>query len=172
MSEKLMYMQNQDDKSRRPFQDMGIFLSVCIFIIMTIRCAMFGFSWASIVWLVMVLVYWCYSYVFMKHGKDKMLVWGTSVFILSSLLVLVSIVFFDKNARPKMQAFEGAAVDSVTEEEFIVDETPDIIVMEKKDTVVSDSSRTDSSANVNVNAEASSPVVAAGFASDSSSVTE
>jgi hypothetical protein len=138
-------MQNQDEKSRSPFVDMGLLVSVCVFIVMLIKSAIFGFSWASIVWLISVLVYWCVLYVYTKHRVTKMKVYGTVVFLAVSAVIFCSVIFFDKNARPKMHAFEGAGIDSANvQEEFVVDETPEIAVTVQKDTVARDTARIDS----------------------------
>ncbi|MCR5313998.1 MAG: hypothetical protein K6E54_10260 [Bacteroidaceae bacterium] len=128
-------MQNQDKKSRNSFVDTGLLISICVFIIMLIKSGLFGFSWASIFWILAVIVYWFLVYMSKKHDNRKFQNIATICFLTISVFVFASIMFFDKNARPKMHAFEGAAIDTVAEEEeFIVDETPDISVVETPDT--------------------------------------
>jgi len=139
-------MQNKEDKQRNSLQDMGLLISIGVFIIMLIKSALFGFSWVSIVWLVLVLAYWCLIYFFTKKTPNPVMIKnGTIGFLCVSAFLLIGATFFDQNARPKMHAFEGAANDSIAEEDsFIIDETPDITVVAQPDTIVSDSLHTDS----------------------------
>lgn len=137
-------MQNSKENSNRAFNQMGMFVSICVFLVLLIKSAIFGFSWASIVWLLIVLVYWCLCAFFTyKKPDEKCLKWSTLGFLTASLVVFVGLTMFDKNARPKMHAFEGVGVDSVEEDtEFVVDETPDISVY-TPDTTVVDTIRVD-----------------------------
>lgn len=137
-------MQNCKDNLVKPFSQMGIFVSICVFLVLVVKSAIFGFSWAAIVWLLFILVYWCLCYVFIKkRPSEKLLRFSTIGFLIVSVITFVSLALFDQNARPKMHAFEGAASDSVeVEDEFVVDETPDITVVQQ-DTTKVDSTRVD-----------------------------
>ena len=136
---------------------MGMLVSICVFLVLLIKSAIFGFSWASIVWLLFVLAYWCFSFYFTyKKPDDKAIRISTIVFLVASLVVFVGLTMFDKNARPKMHAFEGAGSDSIVEEDtFVIDETPDIVVYQK-DTVAPDTVKVDTS--YSAPAESSVPV--------------
>lgn len=139
-------MQKGKDKSKRSFFQMGMLVSICVFLVLMIKSAIFGFSWASIVWLLFIVAYWCLSYYFIYKKPDgKSLNISTTAFLVASLLTFVALTMFDKNARPKMHAFEGAGADSIAEEDtFVIDETPDIVVYQK-DTIAADTLKADTS---------------------------
>lgn len=144
-----MNMQNRKGISVKPLSQMGVFVSICVFLVLIIKSAIFGFSWAAIAWLLFILVYWCLCYIFIKkRPNEKLLKFSTIGFLIISVITLVDLALFDKNARPKMHAFEGAASDSVeVEEEFVVDETPDITIVQQ-DTTKVDSVRMDTTTSV------------------------
>lgn len=139
-------MRNNKSNSKRAFFQMGMLVSVCVFLVLIIKSAIFGFSWASIVWLLFVLAFWCLSYYFTyKKPDDKAIRLSTIGFLTASLVVFVGLALFDQNARPKMHAFEGAGADSIAEEDtFVIDETPDIVVYQQ-DTVAADTVKADTS---------------------------
>ena len=107
-------------KQRNPYADLGLVIAVAVFIVVLIKCLIFGLSWASIACFLITIVYFVISAI--RKSDDKVVKHSTTAYLLAMLLLVVSLVLFDKNARPKMHAFEGAAVDSVQEEEFVVED--------------------------------------------------
>lgn len=106
---------------RNPYSDLGLIVAVAAFIIMIVRSLIFSFSWGAITWIVITIAYFVLSY---RYDSFSTVVKRATTFYLSlSIIVLLSVVLFDKNARPKIHAFEGAATDTVEEEEvFIADD--------------------------------------------------
>lgn len=107
-------------KQRNPYADLGLVIAVAVFIVVLIKCLIFGLSWASIACFLITIAYFVISAI--RKSDDKVVKHSTTAYLLAMLLLVVSLVLFDKNARPKMHAFEGAAVDSVQEEEFVVED--------------------------------------------------
>lgn len=108
---------------RNPYSDLGLIVAVAAFIIMIVRSLIFSFSWGAIAWILITIGYFVLSY---RYDSFSTIVKRATTFYLSlSLLVFVSVILFDKNARPKIHAFEGAATDTIEEEEvFIADDEP------------------------------------------------
>ena len=107
-------------KQRNPYADLGLVIAVAVFIVVLIKCLIFGLSWASIACFLITIAYFVISAI--RKSDDKVVKHSTTAYLLAMLLLVVSLVLFDKNARPKMHAFEGAAVDAVLEEEFVVED--------------------------------------------------
>lgn len=107
-------------KQRNPYADLGLVIAVAVFIVVLIKSLIFGLSWASIACFLITIAYFVISAI--RKSDDKVVKHSTTAYLLAMLLLVVSLVLFDKNARPKMHAFEGAAVDSVQEEEFVVED--------------------------------------------------
>lgn len=121
---------------RHPYADMGMMIAVAVFVIIVVKCLLFGVTWVSIMWLALVLAYFTVS---LRHGSHTAMVkHATTAFLLLSVVAVVSIITFDRKARPKMHAFEGALNDTIEEEEFIVTDRPSIEVVEIVDTVRND----------------------------------
>jgi len=105
---------------RNSYADLGLVVAVAVFAIVVVKSLIFGLSWASIACMVFTLAYMGVS-VWWKSDSAAMR-HATTAYLVSMLLFVVSAVLFDKNARPKMHAFEGAAVDTLVEEEFVVED--------------------------------------------------
>lgn len=123
-------------KQRNPYADLGLVIAVAVFIVVLIKCLIFGLSWASIACFLITIAYFVISAI--RKSDDKVVKHSTTAYLLAMLLLVVSLVLFDKNARPKMHAFEGAAVDSVQEEEFVVEDKEIPIEIVQPDTAAVD----------------------------------
>lgn len=105
---------------REPYSDLGLIVAVAAFIIMIVKSLLFDLSWSAIVWTCITVGYFVISY---KYTSDsKTVKRATTAYLVLSVIALVSLVVFDKNARPKIHAFEGAATDTIVEEEFIIED--------------------------------------------------
>ena len=123
---------------RNPYADLGLVVAVAVFIILLIKSLIFGLSWFSLV------AYFLISY--FKNSNDPLVRRATTAYLLLMFLSLVGVVLFDKNARPKMHAFEGAAVDTVTEEEFVIEDRDIPVEIVRPDTMSVDSLDEDTTA--------------------------
>lgn len=121
---------------RNPYADLGLVVAIAAFIITLIRCFLFGLSWASIACLAFTVVYLLLSA--LKRSDTSIVRRATTAYLLLMFLTLVCVVLFDKNATPKMHAFEGAAVDTVQEEEFVVAEKDIPVEIIRPDTLQAD----------------------------------
>lgn len=118
---------------RNSYADLGLVIAVSVFIIVLVKSMIFGLSWASIACIVFTIAYFVVSA--LKKSDDVLVKRATTAYLLFMLLFVVSVLLFDKNARPKMHAFEGAAVDTVQEEEFVVEDKEIPIEIVQPDTV-------------------------------------
>ena len=104
---------------RNSYSDFGLVVAVSVFICILVKCLLFGFTWVSLVWLVLACAYffvsWRYSSAcaVVKHS--------TTAFLLFSLFAVVGIVMFDRNARPVMHAFEGTG-DTIQDAKTVEEE--------------------------------------------------
>lgn len=105
---------------RNSYADLGLVVAVAVFVIVLVKSLIFGLSWASLPCFVFTLAYFGMSLRCKSDGA--VMKHATTVYLVLMLLLVVSVVLFDKNARPKMHAFEGAAVDTLVEEEFVVED--------------------------------------------------
>lgn len=103
---------------RNPYSDLGLIVAVAAFIIMILKSLIFDFSWGAIAWILITIGYFVLSYRYDSHSH--IVKRATTFYLALSVIVFVSVILFDKNARPKIHAFEGAATDSVEEEEMFV----------------------------------------------------
>ena len=129
---------------RNPYADLGLVVAVAVFIILLIKSLIFGLSWFSLVCMVLTVAYFLISY--FKNSNDPLVRRATTAYLLLMFLSLVGVVLFDKNARPKMHAFEGAAVDTVTEEEFVIEDRDIPVEIVRPDTMSVDSLDEDTTA--------------------------
>jgi hypothetical protein len=118
---------------RNSYADLGLVIAVSVFVIVLVKSLIFGLSWASIACIVFTIAYFVVSA--LKKSDDVLVKRATTAYLLFMLLFVVSVLLFDKNARPKMHAFEGAAVDTVQEEEFVVEDKEIPIEIVQPDTV-------------------------------------
>jgi hypothetical protein len=122
---------------RNSYADLGLVVAVAVFIILLIKSSIFGLSWFSLVCLVLTVAYFAISYFNSSHSSVVRR--ATTAYLLLMLFSLVGVVLFDKNAHPKMHAFEGAAVDSVVEEEFVIEDRDIPVEIVPQDTLNVDS---------------------------------
>ena len=90
---------------RDSYADLGMIIAIGVFICLLIKSLLFGFTWGCITGIIFSIAYFLVSW---KYPSDSKIVkHSTTAFLVLSVLVAVSVVMFDKNARPKMHAFEG-----------------------------------------------------------------
>ncbi len=121
---------------RNSYSDLGLVVSVSIFICILVKSFLFGFTWVGIVW---ILLSCAYFYVSWRYPSDsKVVKRSTTLYLVLSAVALIGILLFDKNARPVMHAFEGTG-DTIQDVK-VVEEEPiaPIYVMEPEDTLLSD----------------------------------
>ena len=121
---------------RNPYADLGLVVAIAALIVTLIRCFIFGLSWASIACLAFTVAYLVLSA--LRKSDSLVVRRATTAYLLLMFLTLVCVVLFDKNARPKMHAFEGAAVDTVQEEEFVVADRDIPVEIIRPDTLQAD----------------------------------
>lgn len=121
---------------RNPYSDLGLIVALSVFICILTKCLLFGFTWVSIVWLILSCAYFYVSWRFPSSGK--VVKHSTTFFLLISVIAVAGILLFDKNARPVMHAFEGTG-DTI-QDAVIVEEEPivPIYVPQPEDTVQQD----------------------------------
>ncbi|MBR1667262.1 MAG: hypothetical protein IJ693_03165 [Bacteroidaceae bacterium] len=103
---------------RNSYSDLGLVVAVSVFICILLKCLLFGFTWVGIIWLILSCAYFYVSWRY--PSEDKVLKHATTLFLLLSVVAIVGIALFDKNARPVMHAFQGTGdtiQDAVIEEE-------------------------------------------------------
>ncbi|MBQ9363546.1 MAG: hypothetical protein IJT97_09050 [Bacteroidaceae bacterium] len=121
---------------RNSYADLGLVIAVTVFVIVLIKSLIFGLSWASIACLVFTIAYFVVSA--LRKSDDALVKWTTTAYLLFMLLFIITVVLFDKNAHPKMHAFEGAAIDTVQEEEFVVEDKEIPVEIIQSDTIEAD----------------------------------
>ena len=118
------------------YRDLGLVVAVCVFVCVLVKSLLFGFTWVGIIWLILSCAY--FYIVWRCSSAGKLVKFATTLFLVFSVLALVGLLLFDKNARPEMHPFEGTGdtIKDVTmvEEEPIVP----IYVMQPEDTLLSD----------------------------------
>ena len=126
---------------RNPYADLGLVVAVAVLVVLLVKSLVFGLSWASLVCLVLTVAYLVVS---AENKSDSRLVrHTTSAYMLLIVMFVVATVLFDKNARPKMHAFEGAATDTMPKEEFVVEDRDIPVEIAVADTVETDSLEAD-----------------------------
>lgn len=124
-------------RRRNSYSDLGLVVAVSVFICVLVKCLLFGFTWVSIVWLVFSCVYFYVSWHY--PSNSAVVKHSTTLFLVLSVVAVVSAILFDKNARPVMHAFEGTG-DTI-QDAVAVEEEPiaPIYEAEPGDTVLQDS---------------------------------
>ncbi len=128
MREKTYKKENfqNEMKRRNPYSDFGLVIAASVFVCIFMKCLLFGFTWVSIIWLVLSLGYF---YVSWRYPSDGRLVkHSTTLYLVLSVVAVVCIALFDKKARPVMHAFEGTG-DTIQDVQ-IVDEGPLVTMYE------------------------------------------
>ncbi|MBQ9641995.1 MAG: hypothetical protein IJV06_10635 [Bacteroidaceae bacterium] len=143
-------------KKRNPYADVGLMVAVAVFVVVLIKCLIFGLSWASIACFVFTAAYFLVSA--LRKSDEPVVRRATTAYLLLMLLLVVSLVLFDKNARPKMHAFEGAAVDTLAEEEFVVEDKEIPVEIVQPDTAETDSLSADTAVTEPLPTEGTEPV--------------
>ena len=121
---------------RNSYSDLGLMVSVSIFICILVKSSLFGFTWIGILWM---LISCAYFYLSWREPSDsKLLKHSTTSYLVLSAVFLIGVLMFDKNARPEMHAFEGTG-DTI-QDAAIVEQEPiaPIYEMQPEDTLVSD----------------------------------
>lgn len=104
---------------RNSYSDFGLFVAVSVFICILVKCLLFGFTWVSLVWLVLACAYFFVSWRY--SSASAVVKHSTTAFLLFSLFAVVGIVMFDRNARPVMHAFEGTG-DTIQDAKMVEEE--------------------------------------------------
>lgn len=105
-------------KRRNPFSDLGLVVAISVCICILTKCLLFGFTWGSIAWLIISLVYFFISWKY--PSGERVVKVSTAAYLVLSLIVAVSVVLFDRNTMPKMHAFEGTG-DTIRDEQIITE---------------------------------------------------
>lgn len=133
-------------KKRNSFSDLGLVIAISVFICILIKSWLFGFTWGSIVWLIISCVYFYLSWKY--DSESKMVRGATAAFLILSVVVGSAVVLFDKNAMPKMHAFAGTG-DTIQDAQM-VHEGPAVTMY---DTVEEDTAAYDSVDTLQVSEE-------------------
>lgn len=117
---------------RNSYSDLGLVVSITVFICILIKSMLFGFTWVGIVWLLLTCAYF---YVSWRYASDSRVVQrGTTGFLILSVVAITGILLFDRNTRPIMHAFSGTG-DTIVDP-VVMDEAP---VVSMEDVVPDDS---------------------------------
>ncbi len=109
--------QNEKNSHRSPYMDMGLVLAISIFITMTVKGCIFGFTWSGIALQSIACIYFI-IYIIFRSKKIIMNV-STTTFIIISALSVWAEFSIHKNIRPQMPNFHGIPTDTTeTEEEL------------------------------------------------------
>lgn len=112
---------------RLPYADLGMTIAIAVMVVMVVKSLLFGFTIASIIWIVLALVYIVISAI--CDSRSKAVKISTTVLLIASLLATGATLYFDKPTRPKMVAFQGIKEkDTIAEEEVIVETPPPVVV--------------------------------------------
>lgn len=111
-------MQNK----RNPYADCGLLIAISVLIIMIIKCCLFDITWVALLWIILCIVYCFLSYKY--DSESKVIKHTTTAFLSISAITFLLFTIFDVKEQPKMNAFEGAKIDTVAEEEFIIKDDP------------------------------------------------
>jgi len=124
---------NEQPKRRKPYADLGLVVAISVFICVLVKCLLFGFTWISLLWLLLAIAYFYISWKF--PSSCKLIKYATTAFLSLTVLAIVGLMLFDTNARPKMNAFEGSINDTIKDEKVKIVETPIQIYELPQDTV-------------------------------------
>lgn len=112
---------------RLPYADLGMTIAIAVLVVMVVKSLLFGFTIASIIWIVLVLAYILVSAI--CDSRSKTIKISTTVLLIASLLAIGATLYFDKPTRPKMVAFQGIKEkDTIVEKEVIVETPPPVVV--------------------------------------------
>lgn len=109
-------------KRRNSYSDLGLVISISVFICILTKCVLFGPTWGGIVWLVITLVYFFLSFKYPSEGK--VVRHSTTTYLILSVVVATSVVLFDRKATPELHAFAGTG-DTI-QDVHIVEEAPPV----------------------------------------------
>ena len=134
--DKKVYILLFSMQRRNPYSDLGLVIALSVFICILVKCLLFGFTWVSIIWLILACIYFFVSWRY--PSQSKVVRHSTTCFLLLSVIAMTGILLFDQNARPVMHAFEGTG--DTLQDAVIVEEEPiaPIYVPQPEDTLVSD----------------------------------
>ena len=125
------------NNKRNPYADVGLIVAIAAFIIMLVKMLIFGISWAAATCFILTIIYFSVSFRYKSDSKTVRN--STTAYLVLLAATVACVVLFDKNTRPKMHAFEGAAVDTLQEEEFLVIDKEVPVEIVENDTTESDS---------------------------------
>ena len=112
---------------RLPYADLGMTIAIAVLVVMVVKSRLFGFTIASIIWIVLVLAYILVSAI--CDSRSKTIKISTTVLLIASLFAVGATLYFDKPTRPKMVAFQGIKEkDTIVEKEVIVETPPPVVV--------------------------------------------
>lgn len=131
-------------KRRNSYSDLGLVISLSVFVCILSKCLMFGFTWAGIVWLSLTLAYFVVSFMFPSDGK--IVKHSTTAYLIISVVVACSLILFDRKATPELHAFAGTG-DTIQDAQ-IIEEAPPVeeYVPYVPDTTAVDTTKIDTAA--------------------------
>lgn len=110
-------------KQRAPYADLGLLIAVSVVICLTIKSILFEVTLVSVIWLLIAVLYVVAS--FLLPSKCKLIKYLTTVLLISSVLAIVGLTFFDRPAIPKMVEYHTESLkDTVVESNKYVVKTP------------------------------------------------
>lgn len=126
------------DNSRSPYTDMGLMLAIGIFITMTVKGLIFGFTWSGIALPVIAGIYFIVCAIY--QSQRFIMNVSTTTFMVLSVLCTWAEFSSHKNVRPQMPVFHGMTNDTTgtTEEpDLLMEPLPNIQATTVEDTLTS-----------------------------------
>ena len=129
---------SKKNNSRSSYTDMGLMLAIGIFITMTVKGLIFGFTWSGIALPAIAGVYFIVCAIY--QSRRVIMNASTTTFIVLSVLCTWAEFSSHKNVRPQMPVFHGMTNDTTgtTEEpDLLMEPIPDIQTTTVEDTLIS-----------------------------------
>lgn len=101
--------------------DLGILTACSVIIVMLVKQMVFGLSWITTAMMVLAIAY-VVVFAIRKRIKPQQLKQISVGYLLVSFFMLVSIFVFDEHQQHQGKVFEGALIDSIEEDEFVVED--------------------------------------------------
>lgn len=122
---------------RKPLYDLGLLIAVSAGIITITEMLMFGISIVTAIVLILSIAYIVVSKV--KAADDKTMRTVTIGYLATICVTVILAFILGEKARPSVHVFEGAAVDTLAEEEFVVEDRDIPVQIETNDSLDTDS---------------------------------
>ncbi|MCD8236730.1 MAG: hypothetical protein LUD00_08785 [Prevotellaceae bacterium] len=127
---------DKKNHSRSPYTDMGLMLAIGIFITMTVKGLIFGFTWSGITLPVIAGVYFIVYAIY--RSRKVIMNASTTTFIVLSVLCTWAEFSSHKNVRPQMPVFHDMTNDTTMtteEQDLLMESIPDIQATTVEDTL-------------------------------------